>query len=465
MSLSQLICLLLRRRELHSREKRSREDLAAFQQAALARLRRYACENSPFYRNFHEGLRDAPLDQLPVLTKAILMENWDDVVTDRTLRLGEVQEFVRDLREVRMFHDKYYVVSTAGSTGLKGLFVYDRDEWCMILASYARAYDWAGIGVTKRLRLAVVSTTTPWHQSAVVGATLKSWLVPTLRVDSTEPMGKIVEALNAFQPESLVAYAGIAGLLAREQASGRLKISPQAVFCSSEVLTNETRRLIEHTWGLRPFNVYAATETAGIASECTDHQGLQLYEDLVIVEVVDRENKPASVGEYGAKMLVTVLFSRTIPLIRYEMSDSVRLSLRKTGCGRPFAFLDDMQGRMEDTISLKAGTGGSVEIPPNVFHDVMDRAQVDGWHVLQMGEDRLKISVLRPSGDFRKPKLEEVIAAELERRGADRPVIEVEIVSALPRRALGKTPLITALKKEIRREMSSIREESARGGI
>lgn len=448
MSISELICLLLRRKALRFHERWSREELIGFQGTELADLRRHAYENSPFYRNFHEGFRDAPLDQLPVLTKAILMEHWDDVVTDRALRLAEVQEFIRDLRDVRMFHDTYYVCSTAGSTGLKGVFVYDRDEWCSVLASYARANDWAGIraGITNRLRLAVVSTTTPWHQSAVVGATLRSWFVPTLRVDSTKPLGEIVGALNTFQPESLVAYAGTAGRLAREQVSGRLKIAPKAVFCASEVLTGETRRLIECAWGVQPFNVYAATETAGIASECADHQGLQLYEDLVIVEVVDRENRPVPIGEYGAKILVTVLFSRTIPLIRYEISDSIRLLPRTSGCERPFGFIDDVQGRMEDTMRLRARTEGFVEIPPYVFHDLLEHPRVEGWHLHQVGEDRLKISVLGPLRDTDRRDLIEAITAELERRSASHPIIEVETVSELPRRILGKTPLITALK-------------------
>jgi len=376
------------------------------------------------------------------------MEHWNDVVTDRALDLAEIQEFIQNLRDVRMFHDSYYVCSTAGSSGLKGVFVYDRDEWCTILASYARANEWAGVraGITKRLRLAVVSTTTPWHQSAVVGATLRSWFVPTLRVDSTKPMGEIVESLNSFQPEALVAYAVTAGRLAMEQTAGSLKIAPRAVFCASEVLTRETRRLIKQAWGVQPFNVYAATETAGIASECADHQGLQLYEDLVIVEVVDHENKPVPIGTYGAKILVTVLFSRSIPLIRYEMTDSIRLLPRMTGCGRPFGFIDDVQGRTEDTVRLKARTGGSVDIPPNVFHDLMEHPRVSGWHIHQLERNRLMISIIGPFGAVDRQDLIKTIARELERRGAEPPVIEVEMVSVLPQRALGKMPLITALK-------------------
>ncbi|MDP9225554.1 MAG: hypothetical protein M3P18_17270 [Actinomycetota bacterium] len=66
------------------------------------------------------------------------------------------------------------MATTSGTTGLKGLFVYDRNEWVWVLASYARANDWARVpaGLTHRLRLAVVSTTVPWHQSAIVGASL-----------------------------------------------------------------------------------------------------------------------------------------------------------------------------------------------------------------------------------------------------------------------------------------------------
>ena len=97
------------------------------------------------------------------------------------------------------------MATTSGTAGLKGAFVYSRDEWISVLASYPRANDWAGVpaGLTHRLRLAVVSTTVPWHQSAVVSASLKGPLVPTLRLDATSPMEEIVSALNDFQPESI----------------------------------------------------------------------------------------------------------------------------------------------------------------------------------------------------------------------------------------------------------------------
>ena len=138
---------------------------------------------------------------------------------------------------------------------------------------------------------------------------------------------KLTRGLERIEPagDVLVAYASMARVLAEEQLAGRLRIAPRAMMCSSEVLTSETAARVERAWGSRPFNVYAATETAGIASECPLHR-MHLYEDLVITEVVDEMNRPVPAGRVGAKLLVTVLFSRTQPLIRYEMSDCVSVS-------------------------------------------------------------------------------------------------------------------------------------------
>jgi phenylacetate-CoA ligase len=194
--------------------------------------------------------------------------------------------------------------------------------------SFARAREWAGVRVdlTHRAKLAIVSSTAPTHMSARAGATLHSWWVPELRLAASEPLTTLVVRLNAWQPEMLVAYASTAHVLAEEQLAGRLRIAPQQVFTSSEVLTAEARRRIEAAWGRRLFNQYTATETGGLAAECEQHRGMHLFEDLVIAEVVDQANRPVPPGEYGEKVLLTGLFNRTQPLIRYELTDSLRLA-------------------------------------------------------------------------------------------------------------------------------------------
>src|SRR5205814_7039319 len=116
----------------------------------------------------------------------------------------------------------------------------------------------------------------------------------------------------------------------------------------SEVLTAEARAMANDAWQVPPFNVYAATETGGIAAECGQHRGMHLFEDLVIPEVVDNDYQPVPPGHPGDRLLVTVLFSRTIPLIRYEMTDRVALASEPCPCRLPFRLLDSIDGRTDD---------------------------------------------------------------------------------------------------------------------
>lgn len=187
------------------------------------------------------------------------MANFNALVTDRGLRLGEVEAHLAQVTVDAKFRDHYRVVSTSGTTGLRGIFLSNPEEWAQLIASYARAEEWAGIVPSLRhpIRIAVVSTTKPWHQSARVGASIRSPLAPTLRLDATESLPSIVGDLNEFRQQSLVAYASMQRLLAEEQLAGRLRIQPRAVFSASEVLTPDTRHLIADAWDIQPFDVSA----------------------------------------------------------------------------------------------------------------------------------------------------------------------------------------------------------------
>jgi phenylacetate-CoA ligase len=435
------------RGRLRDRERWPRDRLLQHQHERLAALRKFALERSPFYSRFHAGLEGRPLSELPVLTKAELMANFDGLVTDRGIRLEEVEAHLAEVTGDTTFRD-HRVVSTSGTTGLRGIFLSDPGEWAQVIASYARAQEWAGIVPSLRhpVRIAVVSTTKAWHQSARVGASIRSPLAPTLRLDATASMTSIVDGLNEFGPQSLVAYASMQRLLAEEQLGGRLRIQPRAVFSASEVLTPDTRRLITDAWGIQPFDVYAATEPAGIASECELHAGLHLYEDLVITEVVDQHGRPVPPGEAGEKLLVTVLFSRTQPLIRYELSDSIVPSQRACPCGRTFQLIESIQGRAEDVIHLPAVDGGDVAIHPNIIHDVLDRLPVGEWQVVQ-GADAIQLVVARPGSGFDGGVIVESLTRAIGAAGALPPPITWARVGAIPRSGSGKKPLIRALRE------------------
>ncbi len=222
MDLQLLLKVLRLRRQLARRETWTRPRLQAHQDRALRALRVHAYAASPFYRRFHEGLFDAPLSGLPVLTKAQLMEHFDELVTDREIQLAQVRSFLSDMHGAERLKGRYYVAATAGTTGQPGIFLWDLDEWAAILASYNRPYAWGGAAfhLTKRSKMAVVSSTTPWHQSALVGATVDSPFIPTLRLDSTDPMEDLVARLDTFVPDVLVGYASMLRLLAVEATEG-----------------------------------------------------------------------------------------------------------------------------------------------------------------------------------------------------------------------------------------------------
>ena len=435
MNIAFLAGVMRARAALRSHDRWSRPTLLEHQVRSLAALRRFAVANSPFYRDLHRGLDDAPFEALPIVTKATLMERFDDLVTDRDVRLADVEAYVTTATATDRFRGRYRVAATGGTTGRRGVFLSDPDEWTDVLASYSRAYEWAGIaaGLTNRIRMAVISSTNPSHQSSIVGATVASRFVPTLRLDATTPLDEIDAALNAFRPDSLVGYASILRVLAEEQVAGRLQVAPQAVMSASEVLTPDTRERIRAAFGVPATNVYGATETAGIASECRLGH-LHRYEDLVIAEFVDDDNQHVPDGEYGAKTLVTVLFSRTQPLIRYELSDRVAAAPGQPD-DLPFAVLAGIEGREEDVLSL-----GGVTVFPNVFYSALERLPVAGWQVIDEG-GRLRV-LLAGDASIDTAATADSVRLALARIGVVDVPVQVDLVEAIPRTALGKAPLV-----------------------
>lgn len=448
MDIQTLFSTMQRIRQLRQHERWTRPTLDAFRADGLRQLRDYAYARSPFYQWFHQGLMDRPLHELPVLTKPMLMAHFDDLVTDRAINLADVRKYVAQLTAQNtdggLFLGRYRVTATSGSSGHPGFFLFSAPEWVTIMASFARGQAWADapVNLLRRRRMATVASVSPWHVSSQVSATARSWWTPSIRLPASDPLGKIDGQLNAWQPHQLIAYASMARILAEEQKAGRLHIAPEQVFVSSEVLTDDTRRRVKDAWGDAPYNQYGATETADIAAEHHGCRHLHLFEDLVIVEVVDNQYRPVPPGIYGTKVLVTTLFSRTMPLIRYELGDSVRLSPEACPCGMPFAVIDGIQGRVEDSLWLPAAHGGRVTIEPLVFSEVMDVLPVNGWQVVHEADDSLTVLLSGAPDKLVSKDLKDQLAQALAAHGANVPHITIRGVASIPKTSAGKAPLV-----------------------
>jgi phenylacetate-coenzyme A ligase PaaK-like adenylate-forming protein len=442
-----MLRLYMMDRKLRGRERWKRERLLRYQQEALQRLREFAYAKSPFYRWFHDGLFDSPIQELPILTKTKLMENWNEVVTDRNLTLDQVKNYLAQDDWSTLLRGKYYVNMTSGTTGLRGIFVYDTSEWLSTLAGASRNRGWAGAParLTKAFKQAWVTTVHPWHQTALMGATTQSRISPSLRVDSTEPMNDLVSKLNAFQPEVLFTYPSMAKQLAHSQLAGELKIAPKVVTTGAEPLTGDVREAVVRAWGVMTFDSYGGTECAAWAGECSEHRGLHVHEDRVVAEFVDQHNNPVAPGQYGAKVLITVLSTRTLPLIRYELNDSVQPSKDICPCGRPFALLNGVQGRLEEVIHMTGQSVENVAVQPLFFQVVMEKLEADGWQVFQVTKSNLRVSILHPAAGFDEVRFKGSLIRGLTEQGVASPSIEVDFPTALKTNPIGKVFLIKAL--------------------
>jgi phenylacetate-CoA ligase len=351
-------------RQLAVRDRWSRPQLAEFQRRELQGLLAHARDASSFWRE-RLPAGDVELEELPILDKATLMEHWDDAVTASGLRLAEVEAHLATLERDDFLRGGYRAMATGGTTGQRGVFAFDRREWSTCLAGFLRWSEYAGMQPRfPRLKVVAIGATSPLHMTARFAETIDVGAHRVLRLDARAPIDELAAKLQRFQPDVLNGYPSVLALLADEQIDGRLAISPWRVSTTSEVRTAEMEARIVAAWDQVPYDVYGITEVGIFAVDCSHHEGLHLFEDLAIVEVVDADGRPVPAGEPGERLLVTNLFNRTLPLVRYELSDLVTIAPEPCACGRPFRLVSELAGRADDVLHLPGRDGRAMPVHP-----------------------------------------------------------------------------------------------------
>lgn len=429
-------------------------DLAVHQRRALAELVKHAVTQSRFYRDLYSGLlfsEDIDLQALPVTNKRLLMDNFESVVTDPRLNLDKLREHLQSIRRDEYYLDRYRVVATAGTSGLRGVFVYDRPAWSTVLANTIRWNRFAGIRPRwpKRIRICSIGADNPMHVTQRIPESADVGLFKVLHLLATDPLPRLVEALNRFRPQVILPYPSVAALLADEQIAGRLDIQPEVVATHSELLTDDMARRIRSAWGITPFNHYGLTEEPHVGFDCAAHRGIHVLEDLCIVEVVDDDNRPVRPGTLGRKYLLTNLYNRVQPLIRYEVSDMLAKSLDACPCGRPFPLLTQIGGRSEDILKLKDAQGHEVAVPPMALTlRVEAHAEIAEYQAAH-DSNGIRIAIV-PRGEIDRDKLRADLVRDLQEAilalGAAPPPIDVSFVQGLERQRqrMGKIKLVAS---------------------
>ena len=429
------------------RERWPRERLEQWQRERLDDLVRHAAARSPYYRDrLTDKGRAVDLADLPAIDKATMMENFDEIVCDPALRRDELLGWVERMTRDDLYQNRYRVMATSGSSGRKGLFVYDAGGWRAIGGMFMRQSERFGMTprLPRRRRLAIVTGSSFSHMSSQGGATLRVGIHKTVALPMSMPLGRVVGELNAFRPEFMNVYPSMAVRLAEEQEAGRLRLSLVGMSTSSELRTREvTERLID-AFGVHPFDLYGTTE--GIwAAECERHGGLHVFEDTCLLENVDAENRPVPPGEPGEKLLVTNLMNRVQPIIRLEVPDVVTVDPEPCACGRTLARVRAIEGRSDDVLRLPARGGGEVKVLPIEFGVVTREAQVREFQIVQEGPAlRVRLVAADGAGADLDERVAHAVGTRMAVLGADMPAVQVERVDGLPRTAGGKLQIVVA---------------------
>ena len=446
-------------KKLNAHDRWTRQELVRLQYQQLSSIVTYAIHQSPFYQELYRNIRtDAQivLNKLPIIDKAMMMENFDRFVTDPRLKLRDLQAHISQLTRDEYYLGEYRVVTTSGSSGMKGVFVFNRKEWSTTLASTFRCSFMTGASIRfpNRWKIVQILADSPIHYSYRATVSGDHYFAKKRRLNVTSCIEDLVDALNTFRPEVIGTYSSIASLLAIEQLEGRLNIQPKFVATVGEVRTKEMEQNIREAWGVIPFNAYGITEGGGLGCDCPSHRGIHLFEDLFIVEVVDEKNQPVPDGSPGYKLLLTNLFNFTQPLIRYEVSDMLTMSTEHCPCGRPFRLIAKVEGRSDDIIYLQSPQGQDVPVHSIHFDNAIGVLhEIKEYCVVHEADGINIIVVLREGASYEEVagRLRANLREGLQSIGTKCPEIRVRLVDRIERdpNMMGK---LKRVKSNVRRE-------------
>lgn len=423
----------------------SAERLRTEREARLRHLVRVAQERSPWHRERlghlePDALREDDLARIPVMTKYDLMANYDRIVTDPRLTLDLIEAHLDGLKTDAYLLDRFHTVASGGSSGHRGVYVYDWESWADCFLSCLRYAIRARLQnpdlMRRPLRIATVAAERATHMSSSLPRTFSDPASTTATpVPITQPLPRIVTGLNAANPDVVIAYPSILPDLAHETRAGRLGISPRFICTASEPLLPEIRAVAEETWGVPVMNWWASSEGGGMAISCGQGRGLHLSDDLLIVEPVDAEGHPVPPGTRSDKIYLTNLYNPLLPLIRFEITDQITVidETDPCPCGSSHRRIEDVDGRLDDAFSYP-GVGS---VHPHLFRSRLgsDRNIVE-YQVRQT--PRGAAIAIRSRDEVDLSRLHDHLVDDLARLGLSEPQITIHQVDHLARQTTGK---------------------------
>ena len=329
---------------------------------------------SPFHAERMRGLDPATatvddLPRLPPMTKQDSQEQWDSIITAPGLDRAGAERVLAEERWFSYTPGGLQVFSSGGSSGVRGVYVWDRAQFvtlaCLAWRWQVRAERAAGTESHPAL-LAVLESGEPPHASTPLFDVATGPEMRTVVIPAASPFEQVREAVADARPTHLVGYASVVGRLARACLAGELDVRPVRVSTNSEPLSEEDHDAIEAAWGAPVHNLWGSTEIGVQAVGCGWGEGLHVCADEVVLERVDADGHPVGPSEPAARTLATGLAGHAFPFIRYDLGDEVTLLPGICPCGSAMPRVAAVAGRRDDDFRY-----GALTVPASAFRHVL----------------------------------------------------------------------------------------------
>jgi len=345
-----------------SKECMSRDELHNLQSARLKKTVNHVYHNVEFYRKKMQQMGLEPgdingiedLHKLPFTTKDDLRDNYPFGL------------FAVPQSQVVRIH------ASSGTTGKATVVGYTRRDIEIWQECVTRVLAMAGIGPNDKIQVAYGYGLFTGGLGLHYGAeNLGATVVPM----STGNTQRLITMMEDFEVTAIACTPSyLLHIIEVLEEAGKIdRVKLKAAICGAEPWTENMRKEIESKLGLNAYDIYGLSEILGpgVAADCDVHNGLHVYEDHFLPEIVNPDTlEPCKEGETG-ELVITTLTKEALPLLRYRTKDLTSISYDPCPCGRTMARISKFKGRSDDMLIIRG---------VNVFPSQVEAA------LLEMGE-------------------------------------------------------------------------------
>lgn len=394
--------------------------LCAYRDEQLAKMVEHCYHHVPYYHDLFDRLgidyrtirHLEDLQQLPVLTKDIVRQNFDCLLADNVPK-----------SELMFRH-------TSGTTGSGFQFYYTKEAFAKQWAEITRHYSSLGIDGTEwaayfggRPFVPKTSNRPPFYR---INYAMKEVMFSAHHLCPAN-YPDYIKGLEWRELPFWHGYPSSMLLIAQYMLDHHIRLSyvPKAIMLASEGVTEAQLDKLEQAFGVRPFQGYALTEEVATFWEKRDRR-MFVVEDISAVELVPIDDQGT------CRVLGTTLNNYGMPFLRYDTKDLV--TWQETPEGRQILTLE---GRLEDNIKLR--NGGVMRRMTFIFKDMK---HITETQIVQKSLDLLEFRVVR--GEHYGPEDEKLLHREIKAFLQDKIGYTVVYVDSIPKTKGGKMKFIVS---------------------